>query len=216
MAKGQKSSATSGTRKKNARRAAQATQEPPPSPVPKQSKPKGGKNTKLSKREAREQRKKVYIPPTKPVPPVLDPLDTTGLAHLLPPELVVVLRALGKKDAVTRGKAIAELAKWVEEAINEQAMRDHDHDRYEEEGGKAAMVVKMLPVWVCLHTASGLGTTNFLCSSIVPLCSSPTLHGVFATLLLPSTYPFFASTQHARPSSRGPARSRLQVRWRHS
>lgn len=155
MVKGQKSSATSGTRKKNARKAAQATQGsssavPPPSPVPKQSKSKGGKNSKLSKREAREQRKKVYIPPTKPAPPVLDPLDTTGLAHLLPPELVVVLRALGKKDAVTRGKAIEELARWVEDAIRE---RDHDHDRYEaEQGGKADMVVKMLPVWVRFQT----------------------------------------------------------------
>lgn len=124
---------------------------PPLSPVLKQSKPKGGKNSKLSKREAREQRKKVYIPPTKPAPPVLDPLDTTGLVHLLPPELVVVLRGLGKKDVITRGKAIEELAKWVEDAIKEQATRDHDHDRYEEDlGGTVDVVVKMLPVWVRL------------------------------------------------------------------
>lgn len=153
MAKGQKSSATSGTRKKNARKAAHTGLEgsavPPPSPTPNQSKSKGAKTPKLSKREAREQRKKVYIPPTKPTPPVFDPLDTTGLAHLLPPELVVVLRSLGKKDVVTRGKAIEELAKWVEDAIKEQ-VRDRDHDQYDEEGGKADMVVKMLPVWVSL------------------------------------------------------------------
>ncbi|KAF8551747.1 hypothetical protein OG21DRAFT_1605114 [Imleria badia] len=162
MAKGQKSSATSGTRKKNARKAAQPAQgsssaAPPPPSVPKQSKSKGGKNSKLSKREAREQRKKVYIPPTKPTPPVLDPLDTTGLAHLLPPELVVVLRALGKKDAVTRGKAIEELTKCVEDAVREQAARGHDHELYEaKDGGKAGMVVKMLPVW--LHRAPVLFT----------------------------------------------------------
>jgi hypothetical protein len=160
MPKGQKSSATSGTRKKNARKAAQGT--PSTVPVPKQSKPKGGKNSKLSKRETREQRKKVYIPPTKPAPPVLDPLDTTGLAHLLPPELVVVLRALGKKDAVTRGKAMEELTKWVEDAIKEQAARDHDHDRHEEEGGKADMVVRMLPVWVCIYITSGFGDDSLL------------------------------------------------------
>ncbi|KAG8216452.1 hypothetical protein J3R82DRAFT_6559 [Butyriboletus roseoflavus] len=162
--KGQKSSATSGTRKKNARKAAQVAQGssstsavPPPSPVPKQSKPKGGKNSKLSRREVREQRKKVYIPPTKPVPPVLDPLDTTGLVHLLPPELVVVLRALGKKDAVTRGKALEELEKWVEDAIKEQAARDRNHDQCEEEsGGTISAVVKMLPVW--LHRAPVLFT----------------------------------------------------------
>ncbi|KAG6379677.1 hypothetical protein JVT61DRAFT_10198 [Boletus reticuloceps] len=147
MAKGQKSSATSGTRKKNARKATQGSVAPQPSPPPKQSRPKGA-NHKLSKREAREQHKKVYIPPIKPAPPVLDPLDTTGLAHLLPPELVVVLRALGKKDAVTRGKAIEELGKWVEDAIKEQAARDSGHDRYEEESGKTDMIVKMLPVWL--------------------------------------------------------------------
>ncbi|KAI9568130.1 hypothetical protein HD554DRAFT_2219143 [Boletus coccyginus] len=152
MAKGQKSSASSGTRKKNARKAAQTQGSSsavlPPSPLPKQSKLKGGNNSKLSKREAREQRKRVYIPPTKPAPPVLDPLDTTGLAHLLLPELVVVLRALGKKDAITRGKAIEELTKWVEDAIKEQAARNRDHDQYGEEGGKADMMVKMLPVWL--------------------------------------------------------------------
>ncbi|KAG9311744.1 hypothetical protein JVU11DRAFT_7987 [Chiua virens] len=161
MAKGQKSSATSGTRKKNTRKAVQAAQGsssavPPPSPVPKPSKPKGGKGPKLSKREAREQRKKVYIPPTKPTPAIIDPLDTTGLAHSLLPELVVILRSLGKKDAVTRGKAIEELAKWVEDAIKEQAARNDDDDRYEGDGGKTDMVVRMLPVW--LHRAPVLFT----------------------------------------------------------
>lgn len=152
MAKGQKSSATSGTRKKNARKAAQVQESASNVPlVPKQSKPKDGKNVKLSKRQAREQHKKVYIPPAKPAPPVLDPLDTAGLAHLLPPELVVVLRSLGKKDAITRGKAMEELAKWVEDAIKEEAARDYDHDRYEQGSGKADMIVRMLPVWVCLR-----------------------------------------------------------------
>lgn len=198
MAKGQKSSASSGTRKKNARKAAQTQGSSsavlPPSPLPKQSKLKGGNNSKLSKREAREQRKKVYIPPTKPAPPVLDPLDTTGLAHLLPPELVVVLRALGKKDAITRGKAIEELTKWVEDAIKEQAARNRDHDQYGEEGGKADMMVKMLPVWVCLHITSTFGATHSFSSSIVLQFSSLTRRGVFVTLLLLSTFPFFAST----------------------
>ena len=50
-----------------------------------------------------------------------------------------------------------ELTKWVEGASKEQAARDRDHDRHEEEDGKVDMVVKMLPVWVCLHTASGFG-----------------------------------------------------------
>ncbi|KAF9239333.1 hypothetical protein BU15DRAFT_74748 [Melanogaster broomeanus] len=194
MAKGQKPSASSGTRKKNARKAAQAAQgssstAPPPSPVPKPPKAKTGKAGKLSKREAREQRKKVYIPPTKPAPPVRDPLDTTGLAHLLPPELVVVLRALGKKDVVTRGKAIEELARWIDEAIREEAAKDRDLGPYEEDtyAKKANIVVKMLPVWVrvlsprsCIESViscSTIAPDSSYPSSIAPQYSSLTLHG---------------------------------------
>ncbi|KAH7882407.1 hypothetical protein F5I97DRAFT_1939442 [Phlebopus sp. FC_14] len=160
MVKGQKSSATSGTRKKNARKAAAAQASsgaPPPTPVPPSRPPKTGK-TKQSKREARETRKKVYIPPVKPAPPVLDPLDTTGLAHALPPELVIVLRSLGKKDAVTRAKAVEELARWVEDAIREQVGKEREttSDEYNEVSEKASMVVDMLPVW--LHRAPVLFT----------------------------------------------------------
>ena len=203
MVKSQKSSATSGTRKKNARKATQAVQEsasavPPPSPAPKQSKPKGGKNPKLSKREAREQRKKVYIPPTKPAPPVLDPLDATGLVHVLPAELVVVLRALGKKDAVTRGKAVEELAKWVEDAIREQAVRDHDRDRYEQGGEKADPIVKMLPVWVCLHITSHFETTNLLSA---PSCPS-TLYTPYTASSLPCRFPSRLPSA-SQPGTRG-------------
>lgn len=151
MAKGQKSSATSGTRKKNARKAASAgtatgstSNQPPSSPFPATKPPK---NTKYTKRELKEARKreKIYIPPVKPAPPQLDPLDTTGLARTLPPDLVIVLRSLGKKDVVTRTKALEELSKWVNEAAKEPSGVSEEDDAGSE---KAHIVTEMLPVWV--------------------------------------------------------------------
>ncbi|KIN96951.1 hypothetical protein M404DRAFT_32794 [Pisolithus tinctorius Marx 270] len=144
MAKGHKSSATAGTRKKNARKAAETAGQPASSPVPAAKLPK---NTKGSKRELREarQREKVYIPPVKPAPPKLDPLDTTGLARILPPDLVVVLRSLGKKDAVTKTKALEELSKWVDDAAKEPSdVADEGYDG----GQKINVIVEMLPVWL--------------------------------------------------------------------
>ncbi|KAG6330843.1 hypothetical protein ID866_8246 [Astraeus odoratus] len=151
MAKGQKSSASSGTRKKNARKAAAAAAAGSPSSQPSSSlappTAKPPKNTKYTKRELKEARKreKVYIPPVKPAPPQLDPLDTMGLARTLPPDLVIVLRSLGKKDVVTKTKAIEELSKWVDEAAKEQSgMVDGDYVN----GERTSAMVEMLPVWV--------------------------------------------------------------------
>ncbi|KDQ60057.1 hypothetical protein JAAARDRAFT_32435 [Jaapia argillacea MUCL 33604] len=130
MVKGQKSSASSGTRKKHARKAGGPQQEPPP---PKEKKAKGkdkGKN--------KEPRKKVYIPPVKPAPIQPDPLETLGLASQLPPELLIILRSLRKKDAVTKTKALEELQfAWV--------------DRAGKEGDDSITLPAlklMLPVWI--------------------------------------------------------------------
>lgn len=133
MAKG-KSSATSATRKKHARKAAGPVL--PPETVPKEKKQKGkekGKN--------KEPRQKVYIAPVKPAPIQPDPLDALGLARQLPPELLVVLRLLGKKDTVTKRRALEELQfGWVDESIR---------------GGDDSPMVEtlmiMLPVWVRLR-----------------------------------------------------------------
>jgi E3 ubiquitin-protein ligase listerin len=128
MPKG-KSSASSATRKKHARKAGPAPQEP----LPKEKKPKG-KDKNLKK----EPRQKIYIPPVKPAPIQPDPLDTTGLAHQLPPDLLVVLRRFGKKDAVTKRRALEELqGAWV--------------DKCGKEGDDSPLVptlVLMQPVWV--------------------------------------------------------------------
>ncbi|KAI0336704.1 hypothetical protein GY45DRAFT_1377084 [Cubamyces sp. BRFM 1775] len=108
-----KSSASSGTRKKHARKAAAAHGGAPEEPQqPKEKKPKG-----KDKKSKKEPRKKVYIPPVKPAPVQPDPLDTLGLAQKLPPELLIVLRLLSKKDATTKRRALEELQSvWISKA----------------------------------------------------------------------------------------------------
>ncbi|PFH48098.1 hypothetical protein AMATHDRAFT_66268, partial [Amanita thiersii Skay4041] len=115
MVKGNpKSSASSATRKKHARKAVQSQPEDP-GPLPKEKKPKG-----KEKGKKKEPRQKMYIPPVKPAPVLPDPLDTTGLAHTLPPELLVVLRSFGKKAEITKIRALEELlGSWVEKGKNE-------------------------------------------------------------------------------------------------
>jgi hypothetical protein len=130
MAKG-KSSASAGTRKKHARKAAGPSQ--PPEAIPKEKKPKGKDKGKI-----KEPRQKIYIPPVKPAPIQPDPLDTMGLARQLPPELLVVLRLFGKKDAVTKRRALEELQSgWVDESRKEG-----------DDSPIVSTLVTMLPVWV--------------------------------------------------------------------
>ncbi|KIY45151.1 hypothetical protein FISHEDRAFT_49914 [Fistulina hepatica ATCC 64428] len=139
MAKGSiKSSATAGTRKKHARKAAgsHSVEEPATEKRPK-NKDKKSKN--------KEPRQKSYIPPVRPAPVQPDPLETTGLAHKLPPELLVVLRSLSKKAPATKIKALDELnSSWVEKAkLDEDG---HDSVTY--------ALVDVIPVW--LHHAPAL------------------------------------------------------------
>ncbi|GJE86513.1 hypothetical protein PsYK624_025930 [Phanerochaete sordida] len=137
MAKG-KSSASSGTRKKHARKAAVASGALDEPQVPKEKKQKG--KEKGSKR-SKEPRKKVYIPPVKPVPVQPDPLDTLGIAQRIPAELLVVLRKLAKKDSVTKRRALEDFhADWVEKS-------KHDED-------VLSILEVVLPVW--LHHLPGL------------------------------------------------------------
>ncbi|KAF7796133.1 hypothetical protein EIP86_007306 [Pleurotus ostreatoroseus] len=134
MAKG-KSSASSATRKKHARKAAAVNGEPVDPQPPKEKRPKGDKKGKKNK----EPKKKAYIPPVKPVPVHPDPLDTLGIAQRIPADLLVVLRLLAKKDSVTKRRALEELqVNWVEKA--------------KEDDGAAQLsaLTEVLPVW-CHH-----------------------------------------------------------------
>lgn len=142
MAPKSKSSASSATRKKHARKAAaggagpSAHDEPP---LPKDKKPKG----KEKKKAQQEPRKKAYVPPGKPAPAQPDPLDVLGIAQRISPELLVVLRRLAKKDAITKRRALEELqAAWADRA--KSASGDADAEDVVVE------LVDALPVWVRL------------------------------------------------------------------
>ncbi|GJJ10582.1 hypothetical protein Clacol_004809 [Clathrus columnatus] len=137
MPKPSKSSATSGTRKKHARKAG-GDSEPPELSQPVKSKP----SKKQIKKGLAPPPKKTYIPPSKlkPTAHEVDPLD--GLDSLLPSELVLILKRLGKKDAITKSRALEELENWIQEAKNEKI-----------EYVKSDSLVNMLPVWLYRYPA---------------------------------------------------------------
>ena len=146
MVKGNpKSSATSATRKKHAKKHADSEDS---EKIPKGQGGKGGKKNK-------EPRVKLYIPPAKPAPLQPDPLETTGLAHSLPADLLVILRNLSKKAQVTKIRALEDLqVMWVDRCLR-------DEDQF-----TVYTLVEMLPVWVSISCHTECGN-----------CSSP--HGSF-------------------------------------
>ena len=138
MVKNQRSSASSATRKKHAKKAAIAAGDVVENPpLPKQKKPRGKEKARLKA----EPKEKVYIPPVRPRAIRPDPLDTLGIAYSISSELLVVLRRLGKKDAVTKIRALEELqSDWIL-----KAKEVNDPQLLEE-------ITAALPVWVCLPT----------------------------------------------------------------
>jgi E3 ubiquitin-protein ligase listerin len=162
MVKG-KSSASSATRKKHARKAAAAAgggggaahDEPPQHPKDKQAKTKEKGSKKSGKKDP--PRKKVYIPPAKPVPARLDPLDTLGIAHIIPVDLLVVLRRLAKKDTVTKRRALEDLlADWVERArleADKETLLEQESEEHQPLWRLHA-ILDALPVWVSQMSSS--------------------------------------------------------------
>ncbi|KAJ3574319.1 hypothetical protein NP233_g1845 [Leucocoprinus birnbaumii] len=111
MVKGQgKSSASSNTRKKQLKKAAASLGielDPSSSAKNQPGKPKNKEKSGRGKKEGKkEPRVKVYIPPVKPARAQPDPLEVGGLARRLPPELVVVLKNVGKKAQITKTRGI--------------------------------------------------------------------------------------------------------------
>lgn len=128
----QKTSASSATRKKHAKRAAGPSNEV--QDMPKEKKLKG-KAKAMSKAEPK---KKIYIPPVRHRAVQPDPLESLGIAYLIPSDLVVILRRLGKKDAVTKTRALEELhSAWVAKAVEGRG-----------DAGVSQNLIDILPVWV--------------------------------------------------------------------
>ena len=171
MVKGNpKSSASSATRKKHAaKKTAVPDVDEPPNATQKRITTKAER--KLLKKEPRV---KMYIPPVKPAPAQLDPLETTGLARTLPADLLVVLRNISKKAQVTKIRALEELQTgWIEKCMKDEEI--------------FSACVAMLPVWVRpslnsswskrmlihLKVASCLSTVSAsIASCSVPCCVS--------------------------------------------
>lgn len=135
------SSASSGTRKKNAakkagKNKAQGGEGDDPEgegPSSSSSRPHLSKKDKNAQKIKRGQPKPYTPPPKPPAPAVPDPLDALGLGTTLPAELVVVLRKLGKKDEVTRRRALEDFAGWL---IKVQKRRSRDLRREAAEGAE--------------------------------------------------------------------------------
>ncbi|GAC99356.1 predicted ubiquitin-protein ligase [Pseudozyma hubeiensis SY62] len=189
MAKGApkgKSSASSATRKKQANKAAikkayerdddgkllhpelaealekQNKQHGPQRGQKKDKTKKDGKGGKKGKAE----KKKQYIPPPKPPQPLPDPLDSMGLASLLPADLVVLLRKASKKDVITRCRALEGLLAWVEDALGKSSStssREPDAEASNlSSSEKRDALVMMLPSWVHLFPRLALSPTRRL------------------------------------------------------
>ena len=150
MAKGaSKSSASSATRKKHARKA--VGKDDPLTDVP--NVPKGKDKSKNKE----PPRKKAYVPPVKPQAVQQDPIDALGLAQRLPAALLVVWRGLSKKDTVTKSKALEELrAGWIDR-MHVLSNDDHDNQDIEDLARLEALIVS-IPVWVRPSTRCGCGS----------------------------------------------------------
>lgn len=143
MGKPSKSSASAGTRKKQSRKAAARDEDNQNQQQSAQT--KGGKKNK------KEPRVKMYIPPTKPQPLQRDPIDVLGLGSVLPADLLVVLRRLMKKDAVTKQKALEELqTAWIEKARRPPQSHEDAFLSHEE---LIKILGTALPVWVSLRSS---------------------------------------------------------------
>ena len=150
-----KSSATAATRKKQAAKAAAKHGGGAPA---KDAAPGGGK--RRTKKEKQAQKKK-YVPPPKPPQPAPNPLEALGLAHLLPADLVVLLRKAVKKDVVTRVRSLEALLAWTQgrAAPDERDAAAQAPLSYEE---RCDALVLMVPCWVYLFPRLALSPSQRL------------------------------------------------------
>lgn len=157
-----KSSATAGTRKKHAAAAAAKRGESADGAQPRSATqaPTNSSGKKLSKKERKQlAKKKAYKPPPKPPQPPPYPLDSMGLASLLPADLVVLLRKALKKDIVTRVRTLESLLAWIQGA---PSSGDDAAAQPISLGERNDALVLMLPCWVFLFPRLALSPSQRL------------------------------------------------------
>jgi len=147
-----KSSASSATRKKQA--AKQAKKKNPSAGDEDEThtpqKPQRGQ--KKQKKDRFAPKVKSYVPPPPPPKGAVDPVDLYLITQgkQIDPELVVVLRRLGKKDEATIGKGVEGFDAAVREVLRrekEKEGEDWERELKEEE------IIECIAVWVSMfHT----------------------------------------------------------------
>lgn len=137
-----KSSASSATRKKHAKKAAE-DEEGVPAAQPAQ---RGQK--KAAKKSRFEPKVKSYTPPPAPPRGAPDPVDLyLGGGSEVDSELVVILRKLGKRDEATISKGVEGLESWIRELLREESKGPVEEESWKLEQQRE-QIVSSMAVWV--------------------------------------------------------------------
>lgn len=159
-----KSSASSATRKKHAKKALTSEPDDAASPSSPSASTPGGpaqRGQKKVKKSRFEPKIKSYIPPPAAPKGSPDPVDLylNGGAGI-DAELVVILRKLGKRDEATISKGVEGLDTWTREIMREEAAKVAEEDAWKVEGRRDELISTMA-VWVscvvtCLMKSKGI------------------------------------------------------------
>lgn len=154
-----KSSASSATRKKHAAKQAKKQQgggeviEETPQEQP--TKMQRGQKKNKQKKDRFAPKVKSYVPPPPPPKGQPDPVDLflVSQGKQIDPELVVVLRRLGKKDEATVGKGVEAFESVVMEVLRKE--REKEGEDWEREL-KEEEIIECMAVWVSFTLLSSL------------------------------------------------------------
>ncbi|KAL8278772.1 hypothetical protein RQP46_008841 [Phenoliferia psychrophenolica] len=182
-----KSSASSATRKKHAKKAEADEGGEPSSSSSQQPAQRGQKKEKGPKKSRFEPKVKSYTPPPPPPKGMPDPVDLyLGGGGSVDPELVVILRRLGKRDEATIFKAVDGFATWVNDVASGQRGGSED---WEKERARNE-VVEVLSVWahhlprLALHESRRLRFSSVTLHDLLTSPSSP-IEGSREALIAP-------------------------------
>ncbi|GAA5853357.1 hypothetical protein JCM5353_007763 [Sporobolomyces roseus] len=185
-----KSSASSATRKKQA--AKQAKKKNPSAGEEDEThtpqKPQRGQ--KKQKKDRFAPKVKSYVPPPPPPKGAVDPVDLYLITQgkQIDPELVVVLRRLGKKDEATIGKGVEGFDAAVKEVLRKE--KEQEGEEWEREV-KEEEIVECIAVWahhfprLALHPSRRLRLAVHSLHSILASSATPLLKSTRSSLLAP-------------------------------